>query len=179
VARTIGRSLENIEAILLGISDQLAELITQEVEMAAEQSAEAKALDDAVAGLQAELADVGTVDGEVVVDLEGVQTAISKVNPTTVEQVNAVTAATSSLASLTSKLKATGSAAAGVEAGAGAAPAAAAPAASEPAKAEPGAFSSEPNTTSGVTTTSGGVTTTSGAPAQPAGETPGAVPPAQ
>ena len=100
------------------IEAKLDQLISKEESMAAEQSAEAKALDEAIAGLDTELQDVGS-HGEIVTDLEGVQTALSKVNPVSPEQVNAVTAATSSLASLTAKLKAAGEGAAAAEAGAG------------------------------------------------------------
>lgn len=97
----------------------LCQLLDKEETMAANESAESVALNEAITGLQAELADVGSVDAEVVTDLEGIGAALGKVGPTTPEQVNAITAATTSLAALTSKLKAAGAAAATVESGAG------------------------------------------------------------
>jgi ABC-type transporter Mla subunit MlaD len=129
VRRTVLRSLENIEALLIGIHDLLVEVLSQEENMAAEESAEAKALNDATAALAAEVAEVGSVDAEVAADLQTAHEQLQKVAPVSVEQVNAVAAVTTTLTGLTQKLKA---AAAG---GAPAAPAAPAEAASPTATA--------------------------------------------
>jgi archaellum component FlaC len=98
--RSIEERLEDIENLLL-------RLLTQEEDMAANQSAEAQALQAAIDALNAEIADTSTVDDEIVAEIKTLQESLAKVEPVSPEQVNAVTAATTSLAALTAKLKGT------------------------------------------------------------------------
>lgn len=106
VRRTVLRSLENIEAVLIGIHELLVEVLSQEETMAAEESAEAKALTQATEALAAEVAETGTVDAEIAADLAAAREQLAKIAPVSVEQVNAVAAVTTTLTGLTQKLKA-------------------------------------------------------------------------
>lgn len=163
--RTVLRSLANIEAVLLGIHDLLAELLAQEEEMSSTESAEAQALSDATAALEAELADVEAVDGEVVADLAEIPTLLAKFAPVSPDQVNAVAAVTAKLTSLTANLKAQGAAAASAEAGAGGA-----------APAATGGVTPTPTETAANTTESSAAVST-GAPGVGAGSDTPAPPP--
>jgi hypothetical protein len=84
---------------------RLDELTRKEELMAAEQSAEAQALEDAIGALNAELDETEAVDTAILAEVEGLKEALGKVQPVTPEQVNAVMAATSRLTSLTQRLK--------------------------------------------------------------------------
>lgn len=84
----------------------LEEIRDQEVVMAANQSAEAQALQTAIDGLNAELANTEALDKELIADLVVIPELLERIQPSTVEQVNAVAAVTTQLQSLSAKLKA-------------------------------------------------------------------------
>lgn len=104
--RSVDESLARVACALERLADAVEvvpALIEQEIGMAA---AENEALDNALAGLNTELADVAAVDNELVADLVVLPELLGKINPTTPEQVNAVAAVTTQLQSLTAKVKA-------------------------------------------------------------------------
>jgi hypothetical protein len=103
--RTIECRLEAVEGLLREAIEDLLRLLDQEERMSSQQSAEVTAMNEAITALDAELADVSSVDSEVAADLTAINEAVGKIGPVSPEQVNAVTAVTGSLASLTAKLK--------------------------------------------------------------------------
>lgn len=94
--------------------------------MAGAVSSEQQALEAATAALNAEVEDLSSVDGEVAADLAKLPGLLQAIGPVSPSQVNAITAATETIKSLTSKLKGEAATAASEEA------AAEAPAGTEP-----------------------------------------------
>lgn len=83
----------------------LMRLLTTEERMSANQTSEAQALEDALAALNTELGDVEGVDDSIAEDVQALPAIFASFNPTTVEQVNAVTAATARVTSIVERLK--------------------------------------------------------------------------
>jgi hypothetical protein len=111
--------------------------------MATNESAEAKALTDATAALEAEVADLSALEPEIASKLAAAHDQLAHVNPVSVEQVNAVAALAHTLGGLTAELKtAVGGHAFGLDA-AEAAPTPE-PAPSEPAPAATGGVAEPP-----------------------------------
>jgi hypothetical protein len=73
--------------------------------MSSQESAEAKALTDATAALEAEIADLSALEPEIASKLAVAQDQLAHVSPVSVEQVNAVAALAHTLGGLTSELK--------------------------------------------------------------------------